>query len=121
MTKLGYLVPTREQIMQEAHGTDELIRRAQFARDKGFDSLWVGDSLFARPRHDPLTLLAALAVATPGMELGTAILLQQSGSKGPLPFAAGMRHVIATLQTDGQERVRSCRRRPATPLQSTQP
>ncbi len=76
MTKLGYLVPTREQIMQEAHGTDELIRRAQFARDKGFDSLWVGDSLFARPRHDPLTLLAALAVAAPGMELGTAILLQ---------------------------------------------
>lgn len=76
MTKLGYLVPTREQIMQEAHGTDELIRRAQFARDQGLDSLWVGDSLFARPRHDPLTLLAALAVATPGMELGTAILLQ---------------------------------------------
>ncbi len=76
MTKLGYLVPTREQIMQEAHGTGELIERAQFAQKQGFDSLWVGDSLFARPRHDPLTLLAALAVATPGMEIGTAILLQ---------------------------------------------
>jgi alkanesulfonate monooxygenase SsuD/methylene tetrahydromethanopterin reductase-like flavin-dependent oxidoreductase (luciferase family) len=76
MTKLGYLVPTREQIMQGSHGTRELLQRAKFAKDAGFDSLWVGDSLFARPRHDPLTLLAALAIETPGMELGTAILLQ---------------------------------------------
>lgn len=76
MTKLGYLVPTREQIMLDAHGTSELLERAAFARDQGFDSLWVGDSLFARPRHDPLTLMAALAVHTPGMEIGTAILLQ---------------------------------------------
>lgn len=76
MTKLGYLVPTREQIMQGAHGTRELLQKARFAEDAGFDSLWVGDSLFARPRHDPLTLLAALAVEAPNMELGTAILLQ---------------------------------------------
>lgn len=76
MTKLGYLIPTREQIMLGNHSTDDLLVRAKTARDHGFESLWVGDSLFARPRHDPLTLLAAIAVAVPDAEVGTAILLQ---------------------------------------------
>ena len=41
----------------------------------GIDSIWVGDSLLARPRHDPLTLLAAVAAAVPDVGLGTAVLL----------------------------------------------
>ena len=75
MTKLGYLIPTREHIMKGNHETSTLIEQGQQARALGFDSLWVGDSLFARPRHDPLTLLAALATAVPEVELGTAVLL----------------------------------------------
>ncbi|MDE0511881.1 MAG: LLM class flavin-dependent oxidoreductase [Gammaproteobacteria bacterium] len=75
MTKLGYLVPTREYIMTGKHETSALIEEGRQAQSLGFDSLWVGDSLFARPRHDPLTLLAGFATAIPGVELGTAVLL----------------------------------------------
>lgn len=72
---VGYLLPTRERVMTGRPATGELLRLASKAADLGFDSLWVGDSLLARPRHDPITLLAAVAarVATP--HLGTAILL----------------------------------------------
>ena len=75
MTKLGYLIPTREHVMTGKHETTTLIEQGQQARALGFDSLWVGDSLFARPRHDPLALLAGLATAVPEVELGTAVLL----------------------------------------------
>jgi probable F420-dependent oxidoreductase len=52
-----------------------LLALAERAEGLGFDSIWVGDSLLARPRHDPLTLLAAVAARTKKAELGTAVLL----------------------------------------------
>ncbi len=73
--KLGYLLPTRENIMAGQPGTRSLLDAAALARRCGFDSIWVGDSLLARPRHDPLTLLAAVAAAVPDIELGSAVLL----------------------------------------------
>ena len=73
--KLGYLLPTREKVMVGQHGTAELLALARQAADLGFDSLWAGDSLLARPRHDPLTLLAAVAASTDKVQLGTAVLL----------------------------------------------
>ncbi|MFK7915427.1 MAG: LLM class flavin-dependent oxidoreductase [Pseudomonadales bacterium] len=74
-TKLGYLIPTREHIMRESHDATTLIDAGKRAAALGFDSLWVGDSLTARPRHDPLTMLAGLATAVPDVDLGTAVLL----------------------------------------------
>ena len=52
--KLGYLLPTREQIMDgqpEAAPLLSLVERAE--KRLGYDSIWVGDSLLARPRHEP--------------------------------------------------------------------
>jgi len=72
---IGYLLPTRERVMTGNPGTRELLELARRAQDLGFDSLWVGDSLLARPRHDPLTLLAAVAATVSRPSLGTAILL----------------------------------------------
>jgi len=72
---IGYLLPTRESVMSGRHHTAELLRLAARAEALGFDSLWAGDSLLARPRHDPLTLLAAVAVSTTRPLLGTAILM----------------------------------------------
>ncbi len=72
---IGYLLPTREQVMNGQPETRELLRLAEHAQALGFDSLWVGDSLLARPRHDPLTILAAVAARTTGVSIGTAILL----------------------------------------------
>ena len=70
---LGYLLPTRERVMQGTPSTGELLPHR--AEALGFDSLWAGDSLLARPRHDPLTLLAAVAARTSRALLGTAVLL----------------------------------------------
>ena len=73
--KLGYLLPTRERIMEGKPETGPLLALAERAEALGFDSVWVGDSLLARPRHDPLTLLAGVAARTRRVHLGTAVLL----------------------------------------------
>jgi len=75
MPRLGYLLPTRERVMEGRDETASLLALAERAEALGFDSVWVGDSLLARPRHDPLTLLAAVAARTRRVELGTAVLL----------------------------------------------
>jgi probable F420-dependent oxidoreductase len=73
--RIGYLLPTREQVMEGRPEAAPLLALAERAESLGFDSIWVGDSLLARPRHDPLTLLAAVAARTTRAELGTAVLL----------------------------------------------
>lgn len=91
MPKIGYLLPTRERIMEGRPETSPLLDLAQRAKDLGFDSVWIGDSLTARPRHDPLTLLAAVAGRVPGLTLGTAVLLP--ALRNPVVLA----HQVATL------------------------
>ena len=73
--KIGYLLPTRENILVGEHGTKSLLARAKLAQELGYDSLWIGDSLLARPRHDPLTLMAAVGATVPDVQIGTAVLL----------------------------------------------
>jgi alkanesulfonate monooxygenase SsuD/methylene tetrahydromethanopterin reductase-like flavin-dependent oxidoreductase (luciferase family) len=75
MAKFGYLLPTRERLMEGRPETAPLLSLAERAEALGFDSVWAGDSLLARPRHDSLTLLAAVAARTKRVELGTAVLL----------------------------------------------
>src|SRR5471032_3489581 len=91
MPRLGYLLPTRECIMEGVHETAPLLALAEKAEALGFDSVWVGDSLLARPRHDPLTLLAAVAARTRKVEMGTAVLLP--ALRNPVVLA----HQVATL------------------------
>lgn len=73
--KLGYLIPTREHILSNDHRARNLIDRAAQAHGLGYDSVWIGDSLLARPRHDPLTLMAAIGAVVPDITIGTAVLL----------------------------------------------
>lgn len=73
--RIGYLLPTRERVMEGQPEAAPLLALAERAEGLGFDSIWVGDSLLARPRHDPLTLLAAVAARTKKAGLGTAVLL----------------------------------------------
>ena len=89
--KLGYLLPTREQIMAGAPETGPLLALAERAETLGLASVWVGDSLFARARHEPLALLAAVAARTRRVELGTAVLLP--ALRNPVLLA----HQAATL------------------------
>lgn len=73
--KIGYLLPTREQIMAGQPETRGMLDLATRAEALGFDAIWAGDSLTARPRHEPLSLLAAVAARVPRVDLGTAVLL----------------------------------------------
>src|SRR5215467_6527560 len=73
--EFGVLLPTREAVMSSRPETAPLLTMAERAEAAGFDSVWIGDSLIARPRHEPLTLLAAVAARTRRVRLGTAVLL----------------------------------------------
>ncbi|MGH7091289.1 MAG: LLM class flavin-dependent oxidoreductase [Stellaceae bacterium] len=73
--RIGYLLPTRERVMQGRPEAAPLLALAERAEGLGYDSIWIGDSVLARPRHDPLTLLAAVAARMQRVEIGTAVLL----------------------------------------------
>ena len=89
--RIGYLLPTRESVMEGRPGAAPLLALAERAEGLGYDSIWVGDSILARPRHEPLTLLSAVAARTRRAELGTAVLLP--ALRNPVVLA----HGIATL------------------------
>src|SRR5204862_5846748 len=89
--RIGYLLPTREQVMQGRPEAAPLLALAERAEELGYDSIWVSDSILARPRHEPLTLLSAVAARTRRAELGTAVLLP--ALRNPVVLA----HGIATL------------------------
>ena len=89
--RIGYLLPTREQVMEGRPEVAPLLALAERAEGLGYDSIWVGDSILARPRHEPLTLLSAVAARTKRAELGTAVLLP--ALRNPVVLA----HGIATL------------------------
>ena len=70
-TAIGYLLPTREIVMaQTVPDLSRIMQLAERAEGLGFDSLWVGDSILARPRLEPLTTLAAAAARTSPREAG---------------------------------------------------
>jgi alkanesulfonate monooxygenase SsuD/methylene tetrahydromethanopterin reductase-like flavin-dependent oxidoreductase (luciferase family) len=97
--RIGYLLPTRERVMEDRPDTGPLLALAERAEGLGFDSVWVGDSLLARPRHDPLTLLAAVAARTRGVQLGTAVFLP--ALRNPVVLA----HQLATLDQISEGRL----------------
>jgi alkanesulfonate monooxygenase SsuD/methylene tetrahydromethanopterin reductase-like flavin-dependent oxidoreductase (luciferase family) len=97
--KLGYLLPTREQIMEGKPDAAPLLALAARAEAEGFDSVWVGDSVLARPRHEPLTLLAGVAGRVPRVTLGTAVLLP--ALRNPVMLA----HQVATLDQVSEGRL----------------
>ena len=90
-TQFGVLIPTREAIMSGSPETGPLLTMAERAETAGFDSVWIGDSITARPRHEPLTLLAAVAARTRRVAVGTAVLLP--ALRNPVVLA----HVVGTL------------------------
>jgi alkanesulfonate monooxygenase SsuD/methylene tetrahydromethanopterin reductase-like flavin-dependent oxidoreductase (luciferase family) len=49
-----------------------MLEMAQWAEDAGWDSVWVGDSILAKPRLDAIVLLGALAARTKRVRLGPA-------------------------------------------------
>lgn len=96
---IGYLLPTRENIMEGRPDGELLLGLAERAEKLNYDSVWVGDSLLARPRHEPITLLAGVAGRTRRVKLGTAVLLP--ALRNPVLLA----HQVATLDQVSSGRV----------------
>ena len=94
MTKIGILLPTRGALFNNAPGSAwELISAMACECDSlALHSVWVGDSLSAKPRFEPLTVLAALAQRTENIKLGTSVLLPVLRSPG---------HLLQTINTLG--------------------
>lgn len=97
--ELGYLLPTREQIMSGKPETSGMLSLADRAEKLGFDGIWIGDSLTARPRHEPLAMLAAVAARVPRVLVGTAVLLP--ALRNPVLFA----HQAATIDRISEGRL----------------
>lgn len=91
--KLGVLLPTRGLLISGTtpQNADIILSMAEAAENGGLDSVWVGDSLTAKPRLEPLTVLAALAARTSRVRLGTAVLL------GALRHPVLLAHALGTL------------------------
>jgi alkanesulfonate monooxygenase SsuD/methylene tetrahydromethanopterin reductase-like flavin-dependent oxidoreductase (luciferase family) len=73
--KFGILLPTREAVMTGRSDPSTIFQLADRAEALGFHSVWVGDSLTARPRVEALVTLAAVGARTRRVRLGTAIFL----------------------------------------------
>ena len=75
--RVGVLIPTRGIVMQSARRPplDECWAMARHADEAGYDAVWVGDSIVAKPRLEALTTLAYIAALTTNVRLGTAVLL----------------------------------------------
>ena len=99
-TSFGYLLPTREVVM--APGDPDfasMIDLAERAEGLGFDSIWCGDSILARPRLEALSTLAAIAGRTKRVKLGTAVFLP--ALRNPVVLA----NEVANLDIVSQGRV----------------
>lgn len=90
--RLGVLLPHRAVVLQSARKPplDECWTVARLCDEAGMD-IWVGDSIVAKPRLEPLTTLAYCAAITKRARLGTAILLP--ALRQPTVLA----HALATL------------------------
>src|SRR5712664_4934870 len=97
--KTGLLLPSREALVWADGDLTVVVDAARQAEQAGYDSVWAGDSLLARPRGEPIALLAAVAGATTRVTLGTAVLLPLL--RNPLSLA----HGLATLDRIAEGRL----------------
>jgi len=75
-TRVGIILPTRGLVLSGSlPNVEPLTRLARRAEELGLDGVWAGDSLTAKPRLEPLSVLAAVAGVTGRVRLGTAVLL----------------------------------------------
>jgi alkanesulfonate monooxygenase SsuD/methylene tetrahydromethanopterin reductase-like flavin-dependent oxidoreductase (luciferase family) len=69
--KFGLTLPNRGVVIG-ATTVAEMLQLATDAESAGWDSVWVGDSIFAKPRLDAMVLLGAIAARTTRLRIGPA-------------------------------------------------
>ena len=71
-TNFGLTLPNRGVVIG-ATTVKEMLQMAEWAdANEAWDSVWVGDSIFAKPRLDAIALLGALAARTKRVRMGPA-------------------------------------------------
>jgi alkanesulfonate monooxygenase SsuD/methylene tetrahydromethanopterin reductase-like flavin-dependent oxidoreductase (luciferase family) len=83
--EFGVNLNNREPLIAPDYGIAELLDLSEVVEGKGFDSVWVGDSLFSKPRYEPIALLSAISQRTKRLKLGTACLV--TSPRNPLYLA----------------------------------
>ena len=81
----GVNLNNREPLIAPDYSLQDLLALAERVEALGFDSVWVGDSLFSKPRWEPINLLSAISQRTNRVKLGTACMV--SGTRHPLYLA----------------------------------
>lgn len=111
--KYGINLNNREPLIAPDYSLSDLLALAERAEALGFDSVWVGDSLFSKPRWEPINLLSAISQRTSRVKLGTACMV--SGTRHPLYLAlewatldqlSGGRTILGTGMGNPEEGVR---------------
>jgi alkanesulfonate monooxygenase SsuD/methylene tetrahydromethanopterin reductase-like flavin-dependent oxidoreductase (luciferase family) len=69
--KFGLTLPNRGVVIG-ATTVAEMLQLAADAESSGWDSVWVGDSIFAKPRLDAMVLMGAIAARTTRVRIGPA-------------------------------------------------
>lgn len=83
--QFGVNLNNREPLIAPEYSLHDLLDLSEVVEQKGFDSVWVGDSLFSKPRFEPISVLAAISQRTERVGLGTACMV--SGTRDPLYLA----------------------------------
>ena len=81
----GVNLNNREPLIAPDYDLQMLLDLSRAVEEAGFDSVWVGDSLFSKPRYEPISLLSAISQRTSGVKLGTACMV--TSTRDPLYLA----------------------------------
>jgi len=83
--EFGVNLNNREPLIAPDYDLAALLDLSARVEALGFDSVWVGDSLFSKPRYEAMALLSAISQRTEHVRLGTACLV--SSMRNPLYLA----------------------------------
>ncbi len=109
----GVNVNNREPLLAPQYDLPALLDLSQAVEAVGFASVWVGDSLFSKPRYEPLALLSAISQRTARVRLGTSCLV--TATRNPLYLAlewatldviSGGRTILGACMGNPEEGVR---------------
>ncbi len=81
----GINLNNREPLIASDYDIQMLLDLSETVEEAGFDSVWVGDSLFSKPRYEPISLLSAISQRTSRVRLGSACMI--SSTRNPLYLA----------------------------------
>jgi len=83
--EFGVNVNNREPLIAPDYDLGMLLDLSEAVEEHGFASVWVGDSLFSKPRYEPISLLSAISQRTKRVRLGTACMV--TSTRNPLYLA----------------------------------